>query len=93
MILSDDQGAAVGAIGDCYSGHFLDHVRFDKDRDWRDQWLKRDLVEADWGWVVTYHKAQGSGWSMSSSSTTAGGATRSSAAGGSTPPLPEPPTG
>jgi exodeoxyribonuclease-5 len=59
-VFSDD-GEALGEQ-EIYAGHFLDHVAYDKDRGWRDQWDKRGLVEADWGWVVTVHKSQGSGW-------------------------------
>jgi exodeoxyribonuclease-5 len=59
-VFSDD-GEDLGRQ-EIYAGHFLNHVQFDKVRRWRDQWKKRDLVEADWGWVITAHKAQGSGW-------------------------------
>jgi exodeoxyribonuclease-5 len=59
-VFSDD-GEDLGEQ-QIYTGHFLDHVAFDKDRGWRDQWKKRDLVEADWGWVLSVHKSQGSGW-------------------------------
>jgi exodeoxyribonuclease-5 len=43
-----------------YTGHFLDHVDFDKDRNDRDWKTKKGLVEATFGWVVTCHKFQGS---------------------------------
>lgn len=45
-----------------YSGHFKDHVAFDKDRHDRDWKAKRNLIEADFGYAITCHKAQGSGW-------------------------------
>ena len=45
-----------------YKGHFDDHVAPDKDRDRRDHWIKRGLIEAVWGWAITCHKAQGSQW-------------------------------
>jgi exodeoxyribonuclease-5 len=45
-----------------YRGYFDDHVAYDKDRELRDCWVKRDLAETDWGWAITCHKAQGSGF-------------------------------
>jgi exodeoxyribonuclease-5 len=45
-----------------YRGHFDDHVAFDKSRGERDHWHKRGMIEAVWGWCITCHKAQGSGW-------------------------------
>lgn len=40
-----------------YTGHFMDHVRYDRDRK-----KDNDGIEIDWGWAITCHKAQGSGW-------------------------------
>jgi len=45
-----------------YTGHFHDHVHFDKERSNRDWRLKKGLVEATYGWAITCHKAQGSQW-------------------------------
>lgn len=45
-----------------YSGHFHDHVAFDKERGQRDHWDKKGKTEATWGYAVTVHKAQGSQW-------------------------------
>jgi tRNA A37 threonylcarbamoyladenosine biosynthesis protein TsaE len=43
-----------------YAGHFLDHQKLDPQRDERDWRIKKRLIEATWGWVVTCHKFQGS---------------------------------
>ena len=45
-----------------YSGHFLDHVEYDRDRERRDYFDKNGMVEATWGNAITCHKAQGSQW-------------------------------
>jgi exodeoxyribonuclease-5 len=45
-----------------YSGYFEDHVSFIKGRKDRDFFERRGLVEADWGYCITAHKAQGSGY-------------------------------
>lgn len=45
-----------------YSGHFEDHTFFDKDRSDRDWKIKKNLVEATFGYAITCHKSQGSGW-------------------------------
>lgn len=45
-----------------YKGHFDDHVACDPGRERRDWQVRRDLVEADWGFAITCHKAQGSQW-------------------------------
>jgi exodeoxyribonuclease-5 len=45
-----------------YTGHFEDHVRLDKEREARDCFERRGLVETDWGYAITAHKAQGSGF-------------------------------
>ena len=45
-----------------YKGHFDDHVHFDRDRDQRDYFKKKNLIEAVWGYAITCHKSQGSQW-------------------------------
>lgn len=45
-----------------YLGHYQDHVKFDKERDLRDRFVKRSWVESTWGYAMTVHKSQGSGW-------------------------------
>ena len=45
-----------------YKGHFDDHVQRDPERERRDHWLKKGLIEAVWGYAITCHKAQGSQW-------------------------------
>ncbi|MDG4603707.1 MAG: AAA family ATPase [Defluviicoccus sp.] len=45
-----------------YRGHFDDHLSPDPDRDRRDYHKKRTLIECVWGWAITCHKAQGSGF-------------------------------
>jgi exodeoxyribonuclease-5 len=45
-----------------YRGWYDDHVAFDKKREERDCFKKRNLVETDWGYAITCHKAQGSGF-------------------------------
>jgi exodeoxyribonuclease-5 len=45
-----------------YKGHFDEHVSPDPERDRRDHWKKKTLIEAVWGWAITCHKSQGSQW-------------------------------
>jgi exodeoxyribonuclease-5 len=45
-----------------YKGHFDDHVAPDREREYRDHWIKKGLIEAVWGYAITCHKAQGSQW-------------------------------
>jgi exodeoxyribonuclease-5 len=45
-----------------YKGHFDDHVVLDRERDRRDHWIRKGLIEAVWGWAITCHKSQGSSW-------------------------------
>jgi exodeoxyribonuclease-5 len=45
-----------------YKGHFDDQVTPDPDRERRDSFLRRGLVESVWGYAITCHKAQGSQW-------------------------------
>ncbi|MBK8909262.1 MAG: AAA family ATPase [Rhodospirillales bacterium] len=63
-VLSED-GEAVGSDGErhfIYKGHFDEHVRPDPERDRRDHWIKKGLIEAVWGYAITCHKSQGSQW-------------------------------
>ncbi len=61
-----EDGAVIGGTPDkperqlIYKGHFDDHVEQDRERDRRDHWLKKGLIEAVWGYAITCHKAQGS---------------------------------
>jgi exodeoxyribonuclease-5 len=45
-----------------YLGHFQDHLNFDKDRNYRDSFTKKGMVECTWGYALTVHKSQGSQW-------------------------------
>jgi exodeoxyribonuclease V len=45
-----------------YKGHFDDQVDPDRDRERRDSFLRRGLIESVWGYAITCHKAQGSQW-------------------------------
>lgn len=63
----DGQKIGAGADGKAerlriYKGHFDEHVAPDPERDRRDHWKKRPLIEAVWGYAITCHKAQGSQW-------------------------------
>ena len=67
LIRTDDGTQIVGIDGKparlpIYTGHFLDHVRYDPNRELHDYHDKEGLVEADWGNAITCHKAQGSQW-------------------------------
>jgi ATP-dependent exoDNAse (exonuclease V) alpha subunit len=63
-----EDGEPVGATDSkaaryvIYKGHFDDHVQRDRERDQRDHWIKKGLIEAVWGYAITCHKAQGSQW-------------------------------
>src|SRR5207248_11392504 len=46
----------------CYTGHFADHVKHDKERANRDWKIKRSMIELDFGYAIACHKAQGSGF-------------------------------
>jgi exodeoxyribonuclease-5 len=63
--VTTEEGEAIhgGLVLPIYAGHFLDHQRLDPNRDDRDWRIKRNLVEATYGWAITAHKAQGSSWS------------------------------
>jgi exodeoxyribonuclease-5 len=34
----------------------------DRERQRRDHWIKKGLIEAVWGYAITCHKSQGSQW-------------------------------
>jgi exodeoxyribonuclease-5 len=59
--VTTEEGDLIGALP-MYAGHFVDHEKFDKQRDERDWKVKKLLVEATFGWAITCHKAQGSQW-------------------------------
>jgi len=67
-VVQTEDGAIVGGGGDkparqfLYKGHFDDHVELDRERERRDHWIKKGLIEAVWGYAITCHKAQGSQW-------------------------------
>jgi len=61
-VIKTEDGDLIPGRVKIYKGHYDDHVAFDRDRsrrDWRDM---RGLVESDWGYAITGHKAQGSQW-------------------------------
>ncbi len=67
--LETEEGVKVGFKNgsgdyyhDVYSGHFHDHIAFDKDRGERDWKAKKGMVEATFGYAITCHKSQGSSW-------------------------------
>jgi exodeoxyribonuclease-5 len=37
-------------------------VARDPERERRDHWVRKGLIEAVWGYAITAHKAQGSAW-------------------------------
>ena len=45
-----------------YTGHFDNAIKFDPDRVYHDYFDRLSLVELDWAWALTCHKAQGSEW-------------------------------
>jgi exodeoxyribonuclease-5 len=61
VAVTTEEGDLIGSLP-MYAGHFLDHEKFDKQRDERDWRVKKRLVEATFGWAITCHKAQGSQW-------------------------------
>ncbi|MGC2080297.1 MAG: AAA family ATPase [Xanthobacteraceae bacterium] len=73
-IIETEDGETIGETGEpheddeaphgipCYAGHFLDHAAFDENRNYRDHWLKQKLVEATFGYAISVHKSQGSGF-------------------------------
>ncbi|MGD9509310.1 MAG: ATP-dependent RecD-like DNA helicase [Geminicoccaceae bacterium] len=62
----EDAPAGATATGDgrylIYKGHFDDHMAPDPERERRDHWVRKGLIEAVWGWAITAHKSQGSQW-------------------------------
>ena len=42
-----------------YKGHFDDHVAADRERERRDHWIRKGLIEAVWGYAITCHKIAG----------------------------------
>jgi exodeoxyribonuclease-5 len=64
-VVRSEDGETVGAGNErhfIYKGHFEDHVAADRERERRDHWIKKGLIEAVWGYAITCHKAQGSAW-------------------------------
>lgn len=66
-ITTEDGQKIGGANGErerfrIYKGHFDDHVAPDPERERRDHWKKKTIIEAVWGWAITCHKAQSSQW-------------------------------
>ena len=67
-VVRTEDGVLVGAANGnaprftIYKGHFDEHVRPDPERERRDHWIKKGLIEAVWGYAITAHKAQGSSW-------------------------------
>lgn len=62
IVTEDGEPIGKDLVLPIYAGHFLDHQRFDPQRDDRDWRIKRRTVEATFGWTITCHKAQGSSW-------------------------------
>ena len=60
-ILTED-GVKIEGRQKVYAGWFLDHCDFDPGRRSRDREDLQYLVEADFGYAITVHKAQGSEW-------------------------------
>jgi exodeoxyribonuclease-5 len=64
-VVRSEDGETLGAGGErqfIYKGHFEDHVAPDRERERRDHWIRKGLIEAVWGYAITCHKAQGSAW-------------------------------
>ena len=67
-VVTTEDGQKIGGSGEkreryrVYKGHFDDHVAPDPERERRDHWKKKTIIEAVWGWAITCHKAQGSQW-------------------------------
>ena len=65
--ITTEDGQQIGGGADgkrerfrIYKGHFDEHVSPDPERERRNHWKKKTLVETVWGWAITAHKAQGS---------------------------------
>jgi len=67
-VIDTEDGEKVGGANGTrerfriYKGHFDDHIAPDQERERRDHWKKKTLIEAVWGWAITCHKSQGSQW-------------------------------
>jgi exodeoxyribonuclease-5 len=64
-VVRGEDGETVRAGGErhfIYKGHFDEHVQPDPERERRDHWIRKGLIEAVWGYAITCHKAQGSAW-------------------------------
>ena len=67
-VVRTEDGVVVGAANGnaprftIYKGHFDEHVQPDPERERRDHWVKKGLIEAVWGYAITCHKSQGSQW-------------------------------
>ena len=67
-VVRTEDGTVIGAANGTaprftiYKGHFDEHVRPDPERDRRDHWIRKGLIEAVWGYAITCHKSQGSQW-------------------------------
>ena len=64
-VVRSEDGDALGADDErqfIYKGHFEDHVAPDRERERRDHWIRKGLIEAVWGYAITCHKSQGSQW-------------------------------
>jgi exodeoxyribonuclease-5 len=57
-----EDGTTVPGRQWLYKGYYDDQVDPDPDRERRDSFLKRELVESVWGYAITCHKSQGSQW-------------------------------
>jgi exodeoxyribonuclease-5 len=67
-VITTEDGQKIGGTNGArerlrvYKGYFDDHVTPDPERERRDHWKKKTIIEAVWGWAITCHKAQGSQW-------------------------------
>jgi exodeoxyribonuclease-5 len=67
-VVTTEDGQKIGGTNGArerfriYKGYFDDHVTPDPERERRDHWKKKTIIEAVWGWAITCHKAQGSQW-------------------------------
>ena len=62
-VVRSEDGETLGAGDDrqfIYKGHFDEHVAPDRERERRDHWIRKGLIEAVWGYAITCHKSQGS---------------------------------
>ena len=62
--MTTEDGLEIAEETPVYKGYFEDYLDYDPDRRANDHFIIRDynLVELDWGWAITCHKAQGSQW-------------------------------